>query len=253
MLNPPPLLSVITINKDNDHGLLRTQLSISQQNNQQFEWIVIDGMSKSSCRFLHKLDRKPDFFVSETDSGISHAFNKGILNSSGEFLLFLNSGDVFSSHDSVSIIHKVLSSAKPHTNAFIFPGLIHDRGSTTYRLAFSCISWYFRIFLANVFGLRLFMFFRHQSTIYARQLHELYGVYDLNYLYAMDYEFFLRSWPSIRFIFADYPITSQELGGISSDYKRRLAEQKKARIVNSHNSITRFISIIINYIYKFRP
>lgn len=90
-------LSIVTICY-NDKNLEKTARSIINQTWQDFEWVVIDGGSKEEIqRLWDKYKKRVDVFISEKDNGIYDAYNKGIKNANGEYLLFLNSGDKF--HD----------------------------------------------------------------------------------------------------------------------------------------------------------
>ena len=90
-----PKLSIITINYNNLEGLKRTLESVINQTWQEFEYIVIDGGSTDgSAAFIESQSENIEYWVSEPDKGIYNAMNKGIAKASGEYLLFLNSGDV---------------------------------------------------------------------------------------------------------------------------------------------------------------
>jgi len=87
-------LSIITINYNNKAGLLKTIQSVVSQTWQDFEFIIIDGNSLDGSKDV--INTYSSFFsysVSEPDSGIYNAMNKGIKISTGDYLMFLNSGD----------------------------------------------------------------------------------------------------------------------------------------------------------------
>lgn len=87
-------LSIITVNLNNKGGLKRTIDSVVSQTCRYFEWIVIDGgSSDGSKEFIEENAEYISYWVSEPDTGIYNAMNKGIRASHGEYLLFLNSGD----------------------------------------------------------------------------------------------------------------------------------------------------------------
>lgn len=90
------LLSIITVNLNNVHGLQKTMESVIIQTCGSYEWIVIDGGSSDGSKEL--LEANKELFthlVSEPDSGVYEAMNKGILLAKGEYLSFMNSGDCF--------------------------------------------------------------------------------------------------------------------------------------------------------------
>lgn len=91
-----PKISIITINYNNLEGLKRTIESVVNQTWQEFEYLIIDGGSTDgSVEYIESKSEHVDYWVSEPDKGVYHAMNKGIAKSSGEYLLFLNSGDHF--------------------------------------------------------------------------------------------------------------------------------------------------------------
>lgn len=97
-------LSIITINYNHKNGLKQTLRSITQQTAHDFELIIIDGNSTDGSREeiydyanIYKFTR----FVSEPDTGIYNAMNKGIDMALGDYCIFMNSGDTF--YDSHSV------------------------------------------------------------------------------------------------------------------------------------------------------
>jgi glycosyltransferase involved in cell wall biosynthesis len=102
-------LSIITINYNNFQGLKKTVESVINQTWQEFEYIVIDGGSTDeSGAYLESQSTKIKYCVSEPDSGIYNAMNKGIKMASGEYLFFLNSGDYFNDNFSLAKVQNQL-------------------------------------------------------------------------------------------------------------------------------------------------
>ena len=104
-------LSIITINYNNKDGLQKTIDSVICQTWTDYEWIVIDGGSTDGSKEL--IEQYQDHFAywcSEPDKGVYNAMNKGVFHAHGEYVNFMNSGDVFhSSHVLASIFAKKLS------------------------------------------------------------------------------------------------------------------------------------------------
>lgn len=87
-------ISIITINYNDAKGLEKTINSVKNQTNLDFEYIVVDGNSSDTSLIVIKENEDYiDYWVSEKDTGIYNAMNKGIKAAKGEYLLFLNSGD----------------------------------------------------------------------------------------------------------------------------------------------------------------
>lgn len=98
-------LSIITINYNNLDGLRYTRKSIAAQSFRDFEWIVVDGGSTDGGRdFIQEHQKEMAWWCSEKDSGIYNAMNKGIGHAQGEYILFLNSGDILFAPDTLKQI-----------------------------------------------------------------------------------------------------------------------------------------------------
>ncbi len=93
-----PLFSIITVCYNAADDLARTIASVDSQTFTQFEHLVIDGASSDNTpRVLSDASSERRIIVSEPDNGIYDAMNKGLGKASGQYLIFLNAGDVF--HD----------------------------------------------------------------------------------------------------------------------------------------------------------
>lgn len=89
-------ITILTINYNNLKGLKKTLDSVVNQTWKEYEYIVIDGNSTDgSVDFIESNKEHIDFWISEPDTGVYQAMNKGIKKACGEYLLFLNSGDHF--------------------------------------------------------------------------------------------------------------------------------------------------------------
>ena len=88
------MLSIVTINKDNKAGLQKTIASLQNLRTRNFQWVCIDSVSTDgSVEIANQFKVPGDFVISEKDSGIYNAMNKGVDHAHGDFVLFLNSGD----------------------------------------------------------------------------------------------------------------------------------------------------------------
>lgn len=94
-------LSVITINYNNCEGLRRTVESVVSQTATDYEYIVIDGNSSDGSKDVisQYAGKGIDKWVSEPDTGIYNAMNKGIVRAEGEYCIFMNSSDTFFKSD----------------------------------------------------------------------------------------------------------------------------------------------------------
>jgi putative colanic acid biosynthesis glycosyltransferase len=94
------MITVITINYNNCHGLINTINSVMCQTTKDFEYIIIDGGSTDgSLEEIEKVSPRLSFWVSEPDGGIYEGMNKGVEHARGSYCLFLNSGDELAAAD----------------------------------------------------------------------------------------------------------------------------------------------------------
>lgn len=97
-----PRLSVITVVYNNVQDIERTLLSVIGQTYDNVEYIVIDGQSTDgTLDILYQYQLHFSQFISEKDAGIYDAMNKGLAKATGDYVIFMNSGDEFYAHNTV--------------------------------------------------------------------------------------------------------------------------------------------------------
>lgn len=89
-----PKLTVVTIVYNNVRDIERTLLSVLNQTYSNIEYIVVDGASTDgTLGILKKYESRISRLLSETDKGIYDAMNKGLALATGDYVVFINSGD----------------------------------------------------------------------------------------------------------------------------------------------------------------
>lgn len=173
-----PLLSVITICK-NEPFIESTCQSVLAQTYQDFEWLVMDGASTdNTLDTLSKYKHRINTFISEPDSGVYNAMNKGIAKAKGKYLLFLNGGDMLYAPDTLKKVAPSLESER----ADIFYG-------DSYRLFAEkekCfIKTYPEKLVKNFF---LDNTLAHQSSFIKREMFARFGLYREDFKIVSDKE-----------------------------------------------------------------
>lgn len=98
-------LSIVTICLNNLKELQQTVSSVINQTCDTYEYIIVDGDSIDGCKEYIAQTSRIDYWISEPDTGIYNAMNKGVQMAHGEYILFLNSGDIlYSEH----VLEKVI-------------------------------------------------------------------------------------------------------------------------------------------------
>src|SRR3989442_12615891 len=91
-----PLVSVITVVRNDAGGLARTIESVRRQSYRPIEYVVVDGAaSDGTVEMIRANADCIDSWISEPDRGIAEALNKGSRMAAGDLFLFLNAGDRF--------------------------------------------------------------------------------------------------------------------------------------------------------------
>lgn len=110
-----PLISIITATFNAAEQLAHTVASLREQTFRNFEWIVIDGGSTDGTpELLRDTEDMLSYWVSEPDSGIYDAWNKGCARARGEWLMFLGAGDVLASPEVFEGFLKTLAVSGKH-------------------------------------------------------------------------------------------------------------------------------------------
>ncbi len=174
------LLSIITVNYNNVSGLQKTIESVVAQQCDWIEFIIIDGGSTDgSSVLIQKYKNYLAYSVSETDHGIYHAMNKGIAQSNGSYVLFLNSGDYFYSENVLTKIEKFISTE----DLLLFD--IHLKGQGKDFIKKHPDKIRFSYLFEETFA--------HQAVIIKRTLFEKVGLYDESYKIVSDWKFFIHA------------------------------------------------------------
>lgn len=225
------LLSIITINKNNSIGLKRTIRSVINQSFKNFEYLIIDGASTDGSQEIAKnialINLK---LISEPDTGIYKAMNKGIQIASGDYLLFLNSGDFLVNNNVLEEVFSV-----PRIADLLLGGCnISGKGKIVHTIKLPP-----RITFGNLYYQGL----PHQSAFIKREVFEKYGLYREEFKYNADIEFWYRtivlngcSTETLSTIVSDY-----NLEGISSKENNSEAYRKELDEIYAHPVLRRFI------------
>lgn len=210
-------ISIITVNYNNCIGLQNTIYSVLEQTFQDFEFIIIDGGSTDGSKQIIQDCSRVDYWVSEKDSGIYSALNKGIKVATGEYLIFMNGGDTFYSTNVLDIIKNEFNNNVDiiYGNAFFVTKKEKFQVDYPEKLNFS-------FFYANSLC--------HQATFYRREIFDN-NLYNEDLKIVSDWEFNIKSvcienksYKHINVVICNY-----DLDGISHHQKE--SDQREREIV----------------------
>ena len=205
-------LSIITINRNNAAGLEKTLRRVAFQTFKEFEYIVVDGASTDgSVEVIKEQGAKIAHlrWVSEPDSGIYNAMNKGIRMASGDYIQILNSGDCLAADD---VAEKMLKSLEEKGNPSILYGNMikcYPDGSRFVDKSFAGRE----ITLLDMYRGTL----NHDPAYIRRELFERYGYYDENLKIVSDWKWYLQviALGGEQPVYVDIDVTLFDMSGIS--------------------------------------
>ncbi len=211
-------ISVITICFNNLKDVIATCASVDMQSEKPFEHIIIDGSTNPEIKTYLESNVQPLYrrWICERDKGIADAFNKGIINATGEITYLLNSGDTI--YDETVLSRVAETFIKNPASTWCHGKLNLLRGGL----------W---VAIGKPFEKdKLYRGMRgtlHPTMYVKRELYDKYGMFDINVKMAMDYDFLCRI-ANEPYVFIDYPLATFDPTGISSEnYLKAMKESYK--------------------------
>ena len=201
------IISVITISLNSQDTILKTLQSVKIQSTKKFEHILIDGNSKDNTLLVAQEFSHISKIISEPDKGVYDAINKGIKNSTGEIIGFLNSDDTFYNENSLQIIFDAFD----ENTDCIFGDLIYtDYNEKVKRV------WNGSEFRKGAFKKGWMP--AHPTFYCRRSVYEKFGLYDDSYKIAGDFELMLSFLEkhNIRSKYIPHTLVNMKVGGLSN-------------------------------------
>ncbi|WP_373056913.1 glycosyltransferase family 2 protein [Zunongwangia sp. H14] len=232
-------ISIITVNLNNIEGLKRTMQSVFEQTWKDFEYIIIDGGSIDGSReAIESSKGRIDYWVSEPDKGIYNAMNKGIAVASGEYLLFLNSGDHFTDDGILARNHKFLGD---EDLIYFDIRVVKNDAEYVRRFPDKLVFSYFTKYTLP-----------HQATFIKVDLFKRTGYYDEGLKIVSDWKFFLESICDCKasYLKVNEILSIHYLDGVSTDPENwDLVLEERRKVLESKYS---FFLEDSQQIFKYR-
>ena len=174
--------SVITPSFNQGRFIEKTIKSVLSQKNITKEYLIVDGASKDeTLSILHKYKKRLNY-VSESDNGQAHAINKGIKNSTGLIIAWINSDDIYY-EDTLSSVKKVFDK-NPNVD-LVYGNAFHISEDDTFIENYPVEEW-------DINKLKERCFICQPATFFRRSIINKYGYLNEKLQFCMDYEFWLR-------------------------------------------------------------
>ena len=179
-----PLITIITVVKNDKKNILKTIKSVLKQNFNKFEYIIVDGNSSDgTLDILKKNENKIDLLISKKDKNLWEAMNNGIIQSKGDIIGIINSGDTFYKN-TLQIVNKYFK--QDEKLDFLFGPVKKDR--ILFRFEPEKINYRFNIYPSHSTG----FFIR-------KRLHKKIGLYNTKMNFGADYDLIFKLLKDKRF------------------------------------------------------
>jgi len=219
-------VTVITATRNNLDQLQRCIQSVGQQRYTPLEHIVVDAASTDgTVEYLAQLNLPHLRFISEVDTGIADAMNKGIRLAASEYIVVLHADDLFLDNDVLQKIFEIVQPPPGSREILAASVKMGVQGSE---------------FIATPTGFGYLSLFKngvlHQGAICPKRLFDELGYFSEDYKVTMDFDWFLRArHAGIKAITVPVVLARMKWGGISTDQdwpsiRRRLGEERKAQL-----------------------
>jgi glycosyltransferase involved in cell wall biosynthesis len=244
-------ISVITVCKNAEKHIEKAITSVLSQTYSGVEYIIIDGDSKDSTKeIITQYSSEISQFISEPDSGVYEAMNKGISLATGEYVFFLNSDDCLADG---KVLEDVAGFIRRHPDCDFVYGNLLFQAKNTNGLSSQLITFPQPSGLPDHLVDNCLL---HQASFTKRKLFSKLGCFNEDYRIASDYEWFLRlvGNSSLKLYYYHRSIAIYNAHGMSSDMDKTLTEmfeiQNSASIYQSidwmQNRIDKYQEILKN-------
>ncbi len=224
-----PLISIITVVFNGESHIEQTIQSVINQNYNNVEYIIIDGGSTDeTLSIIKKYESKIDYWVSEADSGISDAFNKGISLCQGEWVGIINADDWYQP-DALTLLDFNNDAGVLHGNMQNWRG--NDKGL---------------VHISTHKDMYRTMSIVHPSVFVRKSVYKQYGFFDPDFKLAMDYELLIRFLSKgVFFVSISEVITNFRDGGASD--KGQIGALREVRVAKLRYNIASGVICYLQY------
>ena len=203
-------ISIITATYNSARTLPDTLSSVATQDYPDIEHIIVDGVSEDKTLEIARACPHVSRIISEPDRGLYDAMNKGILAAKGEIIGILNSDDFYANPQ---VISQVMAKMEALKVDLLYADLDYVDPVNTTRVV---RSWKSCDYHKNRF-LQGWMP-PHPTLFVRRQVYEQFGLFNLEFRFAADYELMLRMLHkySVSVCYLPETIVKMRAGGLSN-------------------------------------
>ncbi|SNR17699.1 glycosyltransferase family 2 protein [Tenacibaculum jejuense] len=237
-----PLISIITVTYNSEETIKDTIESVLNQSYENIEYIIVDGASKDTTLNIIRLyeekfaEKKFAYsWISESDSGIYDAMNKGIDIAKGKLIGIINSDDWYE----LDAIEKVVNLFQKNSKAIISGAMnrvTHEK------------KVYKTMLNKNISNVSNFMPINHPASFVPKDIYTSIGKFDTYYKLSADYDFMFRAFKAnIPFLYTEDLLVNMRNSGATSQVKNLWISSSEDYHIQKKNHVK---NAFLNYIKK---
>lgn len=239
-------ISIITATYNSAKTVTDTLASIACQDYPAIEHLIVDGLSRDNTLQIAKGFPHISKVISEADRGLYDAMNKGIAAATGDIIGILNSDDFYTNPQ---VLSKVVSHMEANGTDLLYADLEYVDPVNTSKVV--------RVWKARPFPKTRFFngwMPPHPTLFVRREVYEKFGVFNLDFRFAADYELMLRLMHKnqVSVCYLPETLVHMRAGGLSNASLRNRwkanREDRKAWAVNGLRP--RFYTILMKPVSK---
>jgi glycosyltransferase involved in cell wall biosynthesis len=232
-------LSIITVVRNDRFGIETTIQSVISQDYPFLEYIIVDGNSSDgTLDVINSYREKVTKIISEIDQNLYDAINKGISLSTGDYIGLLHSGDKYFSNSTLSYLVNNFNDVDLCLSNMI---ILDSRKKIILKPDFNYLKKNMRL--------------NHPTWFLKREIFTRFGLYDINFKIAADYDFALRIFTKVKYCYVNINSVLFSLNGLSYNNFSVLLESFYVRKKNNKNIISNsfilFQEVLFLIFYKF--
>jgi glycosyltransferase len=225
-------VSIITATYNSEQTIADTLESLNAQSYKDIEYIIVDGASKdTTLNVINQQCPRVKKVISEPDKGIYDALNKGIIAATGDIVGFLHSDDLFAYSDAVM---DIVSQLKKSNSDALYGDLEYVSKDNTNKVI--------RLWKSGEYNknkLNRGWMPPHPTFYMKRELYHKFGLFDLSFKIAADYDSLLRylSTNNVTITYLPKVLIKMRVGGASNRSLKNIIQKTKEdiRALKSNN------------------
>jgi glycosyltransferase involved in cell wall biosynthesis len=204
-------ISIITVCYNSEKYIKSAIESVLNQDYRNKEYIIIDGNSTdSTIEIVDSYKDRIDKIISGPDSGIYDAMNKGLKLATGDIICFLNSDDLYIDNQ---VLSGIVDSFSENECEIVYGNLFYVKAENTEEII---RTWNTKAYKAGSFNKGWHP--AHPAFFVTKKIYDKYGLFDLRYRLAADFELMLRFLEKyhVKSYYIDRTLVRMRVGGATN-------------------------------------